>query len=120
MSIPPKITPETRGDICIIHMAGEVDAISLPQLESAAKPMLGNANIKNFVLDFKELLFIDSKVVGYMAYLYTTLTRSRRKLIFSGANGAVNDILTLVGLTGAVQTFATDDEAINQLAISNA
>lgn len=118
MTIPPRITPEIRGDLCIIHMAGEVDVTALPELESVAKPILENADIKNFVLDFKELLFIDSKIVGFMAYLYTTLMHSHRKLIFAAANETVNDILTLVGLTGIIPSFASVDEVISKLASS--
>jgi anti-anti-sigma factor len=110
-----QITPEAKENTYIIHLSGEIDITNLPEFESVMKPLLQNTNIQNFILDFNGLMFIDSKVVGYLAYLHTTLTHSKRKLIFSATNETINDILTLVGLTTIVPQFATVDEAFNSL-----
>jgi len=108
----PKITPEARGNTYIIHLEGEIDVAALPQLESAMKPLVENVSINVFVLDCANLMFIDSKVVGYMAYLYTTLSHAQRKLMFAATNETINDILTLVGLTSIIPSFATVDKAL--------
>ena len=113
------ITPEAKGNAYIIHMAGEIDISNLPDLEGAMKPLLDNKDIKAFILDCSELMFIDSKVVGYFAYLHTTLSHSERKLMIAAPNETVKDILTLVGLHTIVPHFATIDEAVNQLSSSS-
>lgn len=115
MFTEPKITSEAKGNTYIIHLTGEIDVTILPQLEAAIKPLLADTNIQAFILDCANLMFIDSKVVGYMAYLYTTLTHSQRKFMFAAQNETVNDILTLVGLTSIVSSFKTVDEALSNI-----
>ncbi|MBU0578346.1 anti-sigma factor antagonist [Patescibacteria group bacterium] len=101
----------------VIHMTGEIDVNQLPVLESITKPLLEENNVKGFVINCSELTFIDSKIVGYIAYLYTTLTHSNKKLLIAGANDTINDILTLVGLNAIITFFPTVDEAIQSFNI---
>ena len=116
MSVPARITSEAVGDnLYLIHLSGEVDINSLSDLENTAKPILVKQNVKGIILDCKELTFIDSKIVGFMAYLYTNLSKAGRKLAITGMNETINDILTLVGLTAIVPSFSSVDQALNQL-----
>jgi anti-anti-sigma factor len=115
MPTAAKITSEAKGNAYVIHLEGEIDVSILSQMETAIKPLLADINIQAFILDCKNLMFIDSKVVGYMAYLYTTLTHSQRKFMFAAPNETVNDILTLVGLTSIVSSFKTVDEALSNI-----
>jgi anti-anti-sigma factor len=112
MSTTVQITTEAKDNAYIIHMIGEIDVSNLSDLESIIKPIIDNANVKAIILDCKDLLFIDSKVVGYIAYLSTTFGHSERKLLIASANETINDILTLVGLTAIVPQFSTIDEAL--------
>ena len=100
---------------CSIHMSGEVDVSNLDELEKAVNPMVEKKSVKGFVIDCTGLEFIDSKIVGYIAYLHTTLNHSERKLVIANMNETINDILTLVGLTTIVPAFPSAEEAINSL-----
>ena len=116
MLTPAQITSEAiKNNLYVIHLSGEIDINSLPDLENTVKPIIEKEDIQGIVLDCKELTFIDSKIVGFIAYLYTNLSNAKRKLIITGANETINDILTLVGLTAIVPNFSSIDEAINQL-----
>ena len=100
---------------CSIHMSGEVDINNLDELEKAVAPMIEKKSIKAFVIDCSNLEFIDSKIVGYIAYLHTTLNHSGRTLTIANTNETINDILTLVGLTTIIPAFESVDEAIQSL-----
>lgn len=112
MGTEVKITTEAKDNAYIVHMVGEIDISNLSDLESVIKPIIDNADAKALILDCTGLMFIDSKVVGYIAYLSTTFGHSERKLLIASANETINDILTLVGLTTIVQQFTTVDEAL--------
>ncbi|MBI5421519.1 hypothetical protein HZA44_00075, partial [Candidatus Peregrinibacteria bacterium] len=46
------------------------------------------------------------------AYLYTTLSKDKRRIIFASYNQTIKDILGLVGLDKLVESQATMDDAI--------
>ena len=81
-----------------INMIGEMDVNRLPEFEEEAKKVLQKPEISQVILNMERMSFMDSKTIGYIAYLYTTLKRTNRKLIISKPNENIIDILTLVGL----------------------
>ncbi len=109
----PCVTPEIIGDhTAIAHLQGEIDVHLLPEAEAVIKPLVENPALTTLVLDARALTFIDSKMVGYIAYLRTTTAKSGRHLCLVGVNETVNDILSLVGLMQVIPHFATLDEAL--------
>ena len=117
MTVHAEITAEAKGNICLVHLNGEIDVSYLPDLENVVKPLLENAYYQAFVLDCENLLFIDSKIVGFMAYLYTTLTKNNRKLFIADTNETINDILTLVGLKTLIPYYDSAEEALKNILI---
>lgn len=99
----------------VIHLAGEVDVNRLSELEKAVTPLLNQATVKILILDCDGLEFIDSKVVGYIAYLHTTLSKSQRQLAVAHVNETINDILTLVGLNAIIPFYDSVEVAIETL-----
>ncbi|PIZ74283.1 hypothetical protein COY07_00890 [Candidatus Peregrinibacteria bacterium CG_4_10_14_0_2_um_filter_43_11] len=116
MSDSPLITTEVLNDHTVIaRPVGEIDASNLPEMENILMPLIQNTALIDFVLDCENLTFIDSKVVGYMAYLHTTLARKNRRLLLVAANESVSDIFSLVGLTEIIPYFDSTDLALNSL-----
>ena len=115
MPTTAQISSEKVENAYVIHMSGEVDVSNLPELEGIVNPLVQDTSATVFILDAEGLEFIDSKVVGYMAYLYTTLSKAGRKIVFAQTNSTINDILTLVGLTNIVSSYPTIDEALHSL-----
>lgn len=98
--------------IKVIHVSGELDETNLPQFEETINALVLDPEIKVFIFNFMELKFINSKVIGYFAYLYTTLSKDKRRIIFASYNQTIKDILGLVGLDKLVESQATMDDAI--------
>jgi anti-anti-sigma factor len=113
MAVHGEITTEARGSASIVHLKGEIDVSYLPELESNARPLLENASYTTIIFDCENLLFIDSKIVGFTAYMYTSLTKSGRRLVITHINETINDILTLVGLKALIPYYNTLEEALN-------
>lgn len=102
-----------HSEIKIFRLNGEIDESNLEALEKTLNPLAQQAAVKTIILNLKELTYVNSKVIGYLASFYTKLSENNQKLIFSEANSNIMDILSLVGLTNIVQYFETEDEAIN-------
>ncbi len=113
MATEASITLEDFQNGKIVHLSGEMDETNLPELEQAIAPLAEDATVKNVIFDFNGLEFINSKVIGYFASVYSTTKRVGHELIFANANETIMDILALVGLTEIVPNFNTLEEAIN-------
>jgi anti-anti-sigma factor len=103
---------EGNDAIKVIHVAGELDETNLPEFEGTLTPLIEDQKIKVFIFDFVELRFMNSKVIGFFAYVYTTLSRNQRRIIFASYNQTIYDILTLVGLDKLVDSEVTLEGAI--------
>lgn len=102
-------------DATLLHLTGEMDETNLPELETQMEPIVHGKTAGAVVIDADGLLFINSKVVGYFAALYSSLCKQSRALLIAGMNENIQDILTLVGLTNLIPTFKTADDALKTL-----
>lgn len=98
----------------VVHVAGELDETNLPNFEEVVTPLALDEKVKVLVFNFMGLKFMNSKVIGYFAYLYTTMSRSQRKIIFACYNQTIRDIMMLVGLDKLVDSEATLEGAIQK------
>jgi anti-anti-sigma factor len=105
---------ENSQDMKVVHVTGELDESNLPQFEQAVTPLALDPTIKVLVFNFMGLQFMNSKVIGYFAYLYSTMSRTNRKMIFACYNQTIHDIMTLVGLDKLVDSEATLEGAIQK------
>jgi anti-sigma B factor antagonist len=91
-------------------LAGELDIASAPILEAAIARFCGNGG-SAIVLDVSEVTFMDS--TGLRAVLAADrLCRGRgHALSLAGANGAVQRLFELTGVSGALQFEGRDPGA---------
>ncbi|MFC1732937.1 STAS domain-containing protein [candidate division KSB1 bacterium] len=96
----------------VVVVVGEMDESSLDTIKSQMDPLLADVNIKNIIFDLRQLEFINSKGIGYLVSVHTHLSKDQRELILAGANEAVMDVISLVGLTTIIKYFNTYEEAL--------
>ncbi len=107
-------TEIVENSIGLIHAEGEIDQSNLPDLESAVKPLIENPALKTLIFNCTDIAFVNSKVVGYVAYLHTTLVKSDRHLVLAAMNETLSDIFALVGLTSIISHYETVEEAVEK------
>lgn len=95
----------------IITLAGEMDESSLETMKPQLDPLLADANVKILLFDLRQLEFINSKGIGYLVSVHTHLSKDQREMVLAGANEAVMDVISLVGLTTIIKYFNTFEEA---------
>jgi len=91
---------------------GQVDESNLEQVKVKLDPLLLEDSVTYIILNFSQLTFINSKVIGYLTGLYSRLAESKKKLLFVECNESILDILTLVGLTRIIPNYPTLEEAV--------
>ncbi len=92
---------------------GQVDESNLDYMKSIIDPLVADEAVRYVILDFAKLSFINSKVIGYLASLYSRLAEKGKKLVFAQAPEAITDIITLVGLTKIIPSCPTLQEAVD-------
>lgn len=105
----------TNPAIKIVNVAGELDESNLPEFEAVVNPLIQDETIKALIFNLEGLEFMSSKIIGYLASVYTKLSSSQRQIIATNINQTINDILVLVGLDQLLTVYSTVDEALNNL-----
>ncbi len=99
----------------VISLTGEMDETSIDALKTQLDPLLADQNLKVLLFDFRQLEFINSKGIGYLVSVHTHLSKDKREMVIAGANEAVMDVISLVGLTTIIKYFNTVEEALATL-----
>ena len=96
----------------IIYLGWEVDESNIDELKNIIAPFLSNWDLDNLVLNLDKLTFINSMVIWWFASLIWEFADAGKKFVFSEPNEEIFDIIDLVWLTAAIETYDTDEEAL--------
>ena len=109
------VSDGANSAIKVVSIAGEMDESNLESLKPQLDPLLNDMNVKTLLLDLRQLEFINSKGIGYLVSIHTHLSKDQRAIVLAGANEAVMDVISLVGLTSIIKYFNTMEEALASL-----
>lgn len=104
--------PKVEGDYAIFPLVGELDETHLEGLNQSMDPILQNSEVKKLILDCTKLVFINSKIIGFLVGLHTHLSKEARRLVVAAPSQAVMDVIQLVGLTAIVPVVTSVEEAL--------
>lgn len=97
-----------EGDVCVLHIAGELDANSVPEIRGTVDA-LAAAGHARMIVDLSELRLIDSSGVGAIVSLYKRV-RARGGTVF--ARGLRDQPLAIFRLLKLERIFAADEAAV--------
>jgi len=97
----------------VVHLNGELDETSIEGLREKLDSLMDDKSVTELILDLTNLEFINSKGIGYLVSIHTHLAKNGRSMKLAGANEAVMDVISLVGLTTIIPYFNTLEEAQN-------
>lgn len=101
---------ENKPEVAYFILEGSIDESNLDELKNVVTPFVNDSVTKTIALDVQKLDYINSKVVGYIASLYTLGQVNSTKIVIVGENATIMDILSLVGLTTLIEQKKTVDE----------
>jgi anti-anti-sigma factor len=95
-----RMQTETRNGAIVVHCIGRLTSEYTDTLKTHVKGMLPQA--KRIVLDFNELIRVDSAGLGVIVGLYVSAKKGNCELLLINYNKSVRDLL---GLTNLLTTF---------------
>lgn len=87
-----------RKNTMYIRMNGEMDQESVGNLKDKLIQIIKEKNVKNIVLNLKELTFLDSTGIGIIIGRYNQLKMKGGKVLLCSINKNIERIILLSGL----------------------
>lgn len=103
---------QTSDSVKTIFLSWEIDESNIEELKSVINLIIEDDSTKNLIVNIKELTYINSMVIWWFANLINDFTEAGKSYVFAEYNESIYDILDLVWLTYAVETYETNEEAL--------
>ncbi len=107
-----KIDIEIRNDILIAVLNGEIDHHSAELIRSEIENELKNHNLKNIILNFKGVRFMDSSGIGVVIGRYKYAKALGGNLVACELTTEVKRIFDISGLLKIVEVFDNCSDAL--------
>lgn len=104
---------EEKDDIVILRVKGELDALVAPRLKEKIIK-LGEEGKSKFVIDFSELVHINSLAMGILRGRLREIRENGGDIKLINLNPHVATIFEMVGLDDIFEIYDTEDEALNK------
>ncbi|MBW7954882.1 STAS domain-containing protein [Candidatus Gracilibacteria bacterium] len=110
-----EVKQNEENGILIYEFAGELDETNADKTFGDLYKAIGDFSNKKIIFNFKNLKYLNSKSIGYIADIYTNIEENESQMYISNCDEGVKDVLELVGITTIVPTVDTLKEAIDSL-----
>jgi anti-sigma B factor antagonist len=110
-------TDLVAGDVCVLHVSGEVDFDAAPQFKRQITSRI-DAGERRIVVDLSCVTFIDSTAIGVLIAAIRRLEAAGGSLSLACANDEVRGIFEAVGLENVVALHLCTEDACAALAIA--
>jgi anti-anti-sigma factor len=91
------IEDSASGPWTVVHVAGELDLHTSPQLRDHVLAMLGPTPVR-MALDLSEVDFLDSSSLGILVTCLKRIREGDGEMVLVGVSGSPMKVLTLTGL----------------------
>ena len=105
-----------RGANLVVRPAGELDLQVADFFRNQLERHLATAGVKNLVLNLSKVSFIDSSGLGVILGRYRRVKAQGGKVAIVNAPSPVGRLLELAGLHKLVHFYASEEEALGELA----
>lgn len=105
----------TNTGVKIFAFKWELDETNVDTTFPSIIEEIGDFAHSRTVFDFRELTYLNSKSIGYIADIAQRTEDGGWKFCISGLSNEVHDTLELVGITSIVPIFETVEIAITEM-----
>jgi len=109
------ISSETRGDVTIVHVAGEIDVYTAPMLREHLDEHIAQGRT-HLVVDLEDVPFMDSTGLGVLVGRLKLIRVSDGTLRLVCFSERILKVFSITGLDKVFQIFASLDEALTATA----
>lgn len=105
----------TNTGVKIFAFKGELDETNVDTTFPNIIQDIGDFAHSRTLFDFKELTYLNSKSIGYIADIAQRTEDGNGKFALCSLSNEVHDTLELVGITSIVEVFDAQDAAVTEL-----
>lgn len=109
------ITTESKGDVLIARMMGELDILTVPDFKEKVAAKTESREINNLVLNLKNVTFIDSSGLGAILGRYRYLKKKGGKVLLVCLKPQVKKIFNMSGMLKIMDAYDNEEEAVDGL-----
>jgi len=106
------ILERKEGEIVVIEVAGELDALVAPKLKEKISKEMENGETK-FIINFKELVHINSLAMGILRGKLKSTKEIGGDIKLSNLNEHIKSIFEMIGLDEIFEIFENEKEALD-------
>ncbi|MGL6065309.1 MAG: STAS domain-containing protein [Fusobacteriaceae bacterium] len=106
-----EIIEKNLGDIKVIKIIGELDALVAPKLKDRIAKLV-EADTINFIIDFEELVHINSLAMGILRGKLRIVKEAGGDIKLIKLNNHIKTIFEMIGLDEIFEIFETEEEAV--------
>ncbi len=106
---------ETHPDVRVVVIDGTLDESNLDDFKAKLDPLVADQEVRCVILNCKQLRYINSKIVGFLASTYSQISERGGKLIMAESNETIADIISMVGLNMIIEQAASTEEALTMV-----
>jgi anti-sigma B factor antagonist len=99
-----------HGDRAVVHVNGEVDLATCPQLRAKLVELV-DQGVYHLIVDLEQVSFLDSSGIGVLIGGLRRVREHGGSLRLTAPSPQVRRVLELTGVTTLLPTYATLDEA---------
>ncbi|WP_372714209.1 STAS domain-containing protein [Ilyobacter sp.] len=106
-----EIVEKTINDVRVIKVVGELDALVAPKLKERMSKLI-ETDAVNFIIDFEELVHINSLAMGILRGKLRTVKGIGGDIKLIKLNDHIKTIFEMVGLDEVFEIYETEEEAL--------
>lgn len=112
MTVDFDIAEKSIGDIKVLKISGELDALVAPKLKDRIAKLVEGDTTK-FIIDFEELVHINSLAMGILRGKLRSVKEVGGDIKLIKLNSHIKTIFEMIGLDEIFDIYETEDEAVN-------
>lgn len=106
---------QVAGDILIAELAGEIDHHNAGDIRKEIDGALEKLNIKNMIIDYTGVDFMDSSGIGLIMGRYKNINGRNGRLVIIPGSAYISRILGLSGIFGIVHKSRNIETAVEYI-----
>lgn len=103
---------EKKDGAAIVTVSGRLDASTTGDFETLMLGLLED-DVKKIIVDFSELVYINSSGLRVLVMTFQRLSKKGGKLAVCGLQDYIHEVFTISGYDMLLSVYPTVDEALN-------
>jgi len=114
-----EVTFETRGDVMVLYIQGDITAFSETKLNEAYRSATGQGAAR-LLLKIAADAYINSGGIAVLIQILAQTSRNRQVIGITGVSEHFKKIFSMVGITKFATIYPSIEEALEKMAVSAA